>query len=195
MRLGKTSVRKLVIACLVGLIAMNGVFITSQALAQNRAGGQQGKGKDKGPPPPPPPPRCPDLGVGTLAFVQEIPGQAPLNADEVAIFYTVRNSGTSAYSASGNAEQSVVLEAVSPAGAQVIATAAVPTEDAHPVVLTQGGAWQGHIRARLGSDVLGRPLRLRLTYAADGFHRAINDCNMANNTVRVVRPAVQQAAQ
>lgn len=179
--------RKLVIACLVGLIAINGVFITTQALAQN-SGQQQGKGKNKGPPPPPPPPRCPDLGVGTLAFVSEIPGQAPLGADEVAIAYTVRNSGTSAYAASGNAEQSVVLEAVSPAGAQTIATAPVPATDAHPVVLTQGGAWQGYLRARLGADVQGRPLRLRLAYAADGFHAAINDCNMNNNSVRVMRP-------
>jgi len=176
--------RKLVIAGILGLIAINGAFVLGDAFAQS--GGQQHqKGKDKGPPPPAPPPRCADLGVGSATRLTAVPGEAPLGEHEIAVRWDVHNDGTAPYVSTGVADQSVALEFMSPGGVHQIASTQVPANAQADggVTLAQGDAWHGYIRAQLPPEARGRRLRLRLVYAADGFHRAVNDCDTTNNTV------------
>jgi len=181
--------RKLVIACLVGVAFAAAALDVGQAMAQNR-GGQQDK--QKGRPPPPPLRRCPDLGIGRYAFLTSVPGGAPLGQNEIAVRWDVHNDGNASYEASDRSEQSVVLEFTSPAGARQVATTAVPlaaeatTEGS--VRLAQGASWNGLTRAQLPPEARGRRLRLRLIYAADGFSRPINDCDLGNNTVDLTVP-------
>lgn len=179
--------RRVVIACLIGLAAINGVLVTSQALAQS---GQQ-KQKDKGRPPPPPPPRCPDLGVGTTSFVNELPGQAPLAENEIAVTWQVRNDGNTPFAAARPEDTSVALEYTSPAGAtRLAAVPAITATNADGViVLAHGHSVRGAIRAVLPPEAQGRRLRLKLVYASEGTRRGIPDCNEINNTVNLVRPA------
>src|SRR5262245_25182879 len=112
------GMRKLVIACLVGLAFTATALDVGQALAQNR-GGQQGKQKQR--PQAPRLRRCPDLGIGRYAFLSAVPGEAPLRANEIAVRWDVHNDGNASYEASTPAEQSVVLEFTSPAGARQVA--------------------------------------------------------------------------
>jgi hypothetical protein len=179
--------RNALIACLVGLAAIQGVVITSQALAQS----QQGKGKDKGRPPPPPPPRCPDLGVGATAFVTELPGQAPLAEGEIAVTWQVRNDGNTPFAARSVDDQSVALEYTTAAGATRLAMVPAITtlnEDGL-VVLSYGHSVRGAIRAVIPPEAAGRRLRLRLVYASEGTRAGIPDCNEGNNVVNLMRPA------
>src|SRR5690606_3725301 len=118
---------KALIACMVGLAALNGAALMSDALAQQ--GGQQGKQKSR--PPPPPPPRCPDLGVGTAAYLTEVPGEAPLGENEIAVSWQVRNDGNTPFLAARIEDTSVALEYSTPAGPTRIAIApAITTLDA-----------------------------------------------------------------
>ncbi|MGQ0534182.1 MAG: hypothetical protein ACT4OF_16050 [Caulobacteraceae bacterium] len=179
--------RMALMACLIGLAAINGVMVTGQALAQS---GQQGKQKEKGRPPPPPPPRCPDLGVGAPAFVTELPGQAPLAQGEVAVTWQVRNDGNTPFASQRVEDQSVALEYTTAAGPTRLAMApAISTTDEDGlVVLAHGHSVRGSIRAVLPPEAAGRRLRLRLVYASEGTRRGIPDCNEANNSVNLVRP-------
>jgi len=190
--------RKAIMACLVGLAALQGVVLTSQALAQQQGGGggQQQQGKQKSRPPPPPAPRCPDLGVGTTAYVTDAPG-GPLAPNEVAITWQVRNDGNSPFVAGAVADTSVALEYTSPAGATRIAIAPAITtlnEDGR-VMLAYNHAVRGIVRGVIPAEAAGRRLRLRLVYASEGSRAGIPDCNEANNVAPLPRPpAVQTAA-
>ena len=169
-------------------MALNGVVVMSDALAQQQQGGGKGKGKGERPTPPPPP-RCPDLGVGTTAFLTEVPGGAPLVANEVAISWQVRNDGNTPFAASGAADQSVALEYTTPAGpTQLARTPAIAVGADGHVLLAQNHAVRGVIRAVLPAEAMGRRLRLRLVYATEGTRAGIPDCNEANNIAPLPRP-------
>jgi hypothetical protein len=185
--------RKAIMACLVGLAAVQGVLVTSQALAQQ---GGQPQGKQKSRPPPPPAPRCPDLGVGTAAFLTQVPGEAPLAPNEVAISWQVRNDGNSAFVAPTIADTSVALEYTSPAGAQRIAIApAITTLDADGrVVLAYNHNVRGIVRGVIPAEATGRRLRLRLVYASEGSRNGIPDCNESNNVAPLPRQPVATPA-
>ncbi len=189
--------RKFVMACLIGLAAVSTVMVTTQALAQ-QGQGQRQKQKQRQPPtqrPQQPVPRCPDLGVGTTAFVTEVPGGPPLAEGEIAVTWQVRNDGNFAYAARGPEDTSVALEYTSPAGAtRLAAVPAITTvnEEGH-VVLPYSHAVRGVIRAVIPAEARGGRLRLRLVYAAEGTHRAIPDCNESNNTVMLQRPTTPAA--
>lgn len=173
--------RNALIACLVGLAALNGAIVMGDALAQGQP--QQGKGKDKGRPPPPPPPRCPDLGVGTTAFLTQVPGEAPLTPNEVAVSWQVRNDGNSPFAALRVGDTSVALEYTTPAGPMRLAITPAITElnaDGH-VELAYNHSVRGVLRATLPPEAAGRRLRLRLVYASEGTRQGIPDCNEANN--------------
>ncbi|MCX7357611.1 MAG: hypothetical protein NT015_05660 [Alphaproteobacteria bacterium] len=176
--------RKVVMACLVGLAALQGVVLTSQALAQGQQQ-QGGKGNGKGAPTRPPQPiaRCPDLGVGTTAFVTEVPGQAPLGANEVAVTWQVRNDGNTPFVTRNVADTSVALEFTTAAGATRIAVApAITTLDADGhVSLAFAHSVRGVVRGVIPPEAAGRRLRLRLVYASEGTRAGIPDCNEANN--------------
>lgn len=174
--------RKVVMACLLGLAALQGVVLTSQALAQ---GQQQQGGKGKGAPtrPTPPPVLCPDLGVGTTSFVNEIAGQPPLAPNEVAITWQVRNDGNTPFVARNVNDTSVALEYTTAAGATRIAIVpAITTLDADGrVALSYAHAVRGVVRGVVPPEAAGRRLRLRLVYASEGTRAGIPDCNEANN--------------
>jgi hypothetical protein len=176
--------RKVVMACLIGLAALQGVALTSQALAQ-QGQQQQGKGKGKGAPSRPTPPiaRCPDLGVGTTAFVTEVPGQAPLAPNEVAVTWQVRNDGNTPFIARSVDDTSVALEYTTAAGPTRIAIApAITTLDADGrVALAYAHGVRGVVRGVIPAEAAGRRLRLRLVYASEGTRAGIPDCNEANN--------------
>jgi hypothetical protein len=175
--------RKALMACLIGLIALNGAVVISDALAQ-QGGQQQGKGKDKGRPPPPPPARCPDLGVGTVAYMTVVPGEAPLGANEVAVSWQVRNDGNTPFVAQTVADTSVALEYTTAAGPTRISIAPAITtlgEDGR-VFLAYNHGVRGVVRGVIPAEAAGRRLRLRLVYSSEGTRRGIPDCNEANNT-------------
>lgn len=177
--------RNALMACLIGLIALNGAWVISDALAQQ--GGQQqgkGKGKDKGRPPPPPAARCPDLGVGTVAFLTEVAGEAPLGANEVAVSWQVRNDGNTPFVAMNVADTSVALEYTTAAGPTRIAIAPAITtlNEEGRVFLAYNHGVRGVLRGVVPAEAAGRRLRLRLVYASEGTRRGIPDCNEANNT-------------
>ncbi|MGD9968385.1 MAG: hypothetical protein AB7T59_17835 [Hyphomonadaceae bacterium] len=181
--------RKALIACLIGVAAVAGMLVTNQALAQ---GQQQQQQKQKQRPPPPPPPRCPDLGVGTTAFVTELPGQPPLADGELAVTWQVRNDGNTPFGARSVDDQMVALEYTTAAGAtRLAAVPAITTlnEDGN-VYLAHGHNVRGAIRAIVPPEAAGRRLRLRLVYASEGTRAGIPDCNEANNTAPLPhRPA------
>ncbi len=172
--------RNALLACLVGLAALNGAVVMSDALAQQ--GGAQGKQKSR--PAPPPPPRCPDLGVGTVAYMSEVPGEAPLGEDEIAVGWQVRNDGNTPFVAMSIEDTSVALEYTTAAGATRIAIAPAITtlnEDGR-VFLAYAHGVRGVVRGVVPAEAAGRRLRLRLVYASEGTRRGIPDCNEANNT-------------
>ena len=178
--------RKAVIACLVGLAALNGAVVMSDALAQQQQGGQ---GKQKGRPSPPPAARCPDLGVGTTAYITEVPGGAPLAPNELAVSWQVRNDGNTPFGAEAATDQSVALEYTTPAGATRLAiTPAIAVGANGHVLLAQNHAVRGVIRAVLPAEAQGRRLRLRLVYSSEGTRYGIPDCNEANNVAPLPRP-------
>lgn len=163
-------------------------------IASEPAQAQQGKakGKDKERPPPPPLVRCPDLALATYQFVTTVPNAAPLGEGEVALLYDVRNSGSAPYAASPTG-QTLTFEYTSPGGTTQIAQ--IPIPDASQavdgaVLLGQGQSWRGYLRANLPPEARRRPLRLRISYASDIYHRATNDCDTGNNEA-VVRLPVQ----
>jgi hypothetical protein len=185
--------RRLVIASLVGLAALQGVVLTSQALAQ---GQQQSKGKTKSRPSPPPAARCPDLGVGTTAFVTEVPGEAPLAPNEVAVTWQVRNDGNTPFLAANVSDTSVALEYTTAAGATRIAIAPAITtlnEDGR-VMLAYNHAVRGVVRGVIPAEAAGRRLRLRLVYASEGSRRGIPDCNESNNVAPLPHPPATQTS-
>lgn len=188
--------RKAFVACLVGLLAINGAWITSEALAQNRQQGKQKAKSNATRPPPPPAARCPDLGVGTTAFVTSVPGEAPLAANEVAVTYRVSNDGNTPFAAATADDTKVALEYITAAGPiRVAIVPAITTVNEEGVfVLSYGHAERGQIRAVLPPESAGRRLRLRLVYSSEGTRRGIPDCNEGNNTVNLVRPATPTAA-
>jgi hypothetical protein len=184
--------RRLVIASLVGLAALQGVVLTSQALAQ---GQQQSKGKTKSRPSPPLA-RCPDLGVGTTAFVTEVPGEAPLAPNEVAVTWQVRNDGNTPFLAANVSDTSVALEYTTAAGATRIAIAPAITtlnEDGR-VMLAYNHAVRGVVRGVIPAEAAGRRLRLRLVYASEGSRRGIPDCNESNNVAPLPLPPATQTS-
>lgn len=187
--------RKALMACLVGLLALNGALMMSDALAQQ--GGQQPQGKQKSRPPPPPPPRCPDLGVGTVTYLTSVPGQAALGENEVAVSWQVRNDGNAAFVAATPEETSVALEFTTAAGPTRIAIAPAITtlnEDGR-VFLAYNHSVPGVLRGIVPAEAAGRRLRLRLVYASEGTRRGIPDCNEANNTAPLPpRPAAAPAS-
>lgn len=175
--------RKAVMACLIGLAALNGVVVMGDALAQQQGGGQP-QGKQKSRPPPPPPPRCPDLGVGTATYLTEVPGEAALGPNEVAVSWQVRNDGNTPFVAATVEDTSVALEYTTAAGPSRIAVVPAITtlnEDGR-VFLAYAHGVRGVIRGTLPAEAAGRRLRLRLVYASEGTRRGIPDCNEANNT-------------
>jgi hypothetical protein len=183
--------RKELIAALLCLTAISTAFLVSvdgTAVAQS---GQKQKNKDKEHPPPPPPRRCPDLALSTYRYVSEVPGGAPLAANEVALQFTVQNAGSAPYSASSASMQSIMLEYTSPAGLQQIATTTLPqvSGDAAsaPVALGQYQFWRGYLRATLSPEARRRPWRLRIAYNGDRY-APINDCDPSNNEVGISQP-------
>lgn len=187
--------RKAIMACLVGLAALQGVVLTSQALAQQQQGGGDQQGKQKSRPPPPPPPRCADLGVGTTAYVAEAPG-GPLAPNEVAVTWQVRNDGNLPFFAGAIEDTSVALEYTSPAGATRIAVAPAITtlnEDGR-VTLAYSHAVRGVVRGVIPAEAAGRRLRLRLVYSTEGTRAGIPDCNTANNVAPLPHPPAAQTA-
>ncbi|MBX3428490.1 MAG: hypothetical protein KF779_02785 [Hyphomonadaceae bacterium] len=186
--------RKLMMACLIGLAALQGVVLTSQALAQQ--GQQHGKGKDKGHPSPPPPPRCPDLGVGTTAYMTEVPGGPPLAPNEVAVSWQVRNDGNTPFVAATPEDTSVALEYTTAAGPTRIAITPAITnlDDAGRVSLGYAHAVRGVVRGVIPPEAAGRRLRLRLVYASEGTRRGIPDCNEANNIAPLPHPPATPTA-
>jgi hypothetical protein len=183
--------RKALIACLMSVTLVGGLLATTP-LAE---GQQQQKQKEKQRPPPPPAPRCPDLGVGTTAFVAELPGQAPLAEGEVAVTWQVRNDGNTPFGAQRVEDQMVALEYTTAAGAtRLAAVPAITTLNEEGIVyLSYGHSVRGAIRAVVPAEAAGRRLRLRLVYASEGTRRGIPDCNEANNTVNLQRPPAQPA--
>lgn len=151
----------------------------------------KGKGKEGERPPPPPLIRCPDLALATYQFVTAVPNAAPLADGEVALMYDVRNSGSAPYAASPTG-QTLTFEYTSPGGTTQIAQ--IPFPDAAQAVdgvvqLGQGQSWRGYLRANLSPEARRRPLRLRIGYASDIYHRAPNDCDTGNNESVVRLPA------
>jgi hypothetical protein len=187
--------RKALIACLIGLAALNGVVVMGDALAQQRPQGGASQGKQKARPAPRPAARCPDLGVGTTAFLTEAPG-GPLAPNEIAISYRVTNDGNIMYAARRIEDQSVALEYVTAAGATRIAVvpAITTVNDEGAVVLAYNHSERGLIRAVIPQEAAGRRLRLRLAYASEGTRIGIPDCNEANNFVNLVRPTAAAPA-
>ncbi len=176
--------RKLIMASLIGLAALQGAVLTSQALAQGQQQqGQKGKGKGAPTRPARPVPRCPDLGVGTTAFVTEIPGEAPLAGNEIAVQWQVRNDGNTPFIARNVSDTSVALEYTTAAGPTRIAIApAITTLDADGrVSLAFAHGVRGFVRGVIPPEAAGRRLRLRLVYASEGTRAGIPDCNEANN--------------
>lgn len=190
--LGKIGrMRNALIACLVG-VGLVGGMLAASPLAQ---GQQQQKQKDKQRPARPPPPRCPDLGVGTTAFVSELPGQPPLADGEIAVTWQVRNDGNTPFGARSVEDQMVALEYTTPAGpTRLAAVPAITTLNADGFVyLAHGHGVRGAIRAIVPAEAAGRRLRLRLVYAGEGTRRGIPDCNEANNVVNLMRPTTPPA--
>jgi hypothetical protein len=173
--------RGIIVAIGLSLALVAGGLALEQASAQ-QGSAQQGKGKDKGRPPPPPLPRCPDLGLGAHAFVSEIPGQAPLAENEIAISWIIHNSGSAPYVAPNADAQMLTLEYLTPAGAQPLAATSLPSPapEGGAVALAQGQNWRGYMRATLTPEAQRRRLRMRLNYAGED-RRPPNDCSTANN--------------
>jgi hypothetical protein len=186
--------RRALIACLVGLAALNGVVVISDALAQQGGQGQQGKQKSR--PPPPPPARCPDLGVGTAIYLSEVPGQAPLGPNEIAVSWQVRNDGNTPFLARNVDDTSVALEYTTPAGPTRIAIVPAITtldEDGR-VFLAYAHGVRGVVRGIVPAEAAGRRLRLRLIYASEGTRAGIPDCNQVNNVAPLpARPVATSA--
>ncbi|MEZ5958407.1 MAG: hypothetical protein R3C27_14480 [Hyphomonadaceae bacterium] len=184
--------RNVLIACLVGLAALNGAVLMGDALAQQQSG--QSKGKSR--PPRPPPPRCADLGVGTAAYLAEVPGEAPLGPNEIAVGWQVRNDGNTPFVAMDIADTSVALEYTTAAGPTRIAIAPAITtlnEDGR-VFLAYAHGVRGVVRGVVPEEAAGRRLRLRLVYASEGTRRGIPDCNEANNVAPLPpRPTLASA--
>jgi hypothetical protein len=182
--------RKALIACLIGVAAIQGALVTGQALAQS----QRQKQKER--PAPPGPPRCPDLGVGTTAFVSELAGQAPLADGEVAVTWQVRNDGNMPFAAASIEDQSVALEYITAAGAtRLAAVPAIASLNEDGIVyLAHGHNVRGAIRAIVPPEAAGRRLRLRLVYASEGTRQGIPDCSEANNVAPLQRPLAQPAS-
>jgi len=174
--------RNVLIACLVGLAALNGAMLVSDALAQQQGGGQAGKQKSR--PPPPPAARCPDLGVGTAIYLSEVPGEAPLAPNEVAVSWQVRNDGNTPFLALRPEDTSVALEFTTAAGpTRIAAVPAITTLDEDGrVFLAYAHGVRGVVRGVVPAEAAGRRLRLRLVYASEGSRGGIPDCNAANNT-------------
>lgn len=172
--------RNAILACLVGLAALNGAVVMSDALAQQSG---QGQGKQKGRPPPPPPARCPDLGVGTAAYLTTVPGETALAPNEIAVSWQVRNDGNTPFLATSPEETSVALEYTTAAGAVRIAVSPAITtlNEEGRVFLAYAHGVRGVVRGVLPAEAAGRRLRLRLVYASEGTRRGIPDCNEANN--------------
>ena len=163
--------RKAFVACLVGLLAINGAWITSEALAQNRQQGKQKAKSNATRPPPPPAARCPDLGVGTTAFVPSLPGQAPLGANEIAVTYRVSNDGNMPFAAATVEDTKVALEYLTAAGPiRVAIVPAITTVNEEGVfVLSYGHAERGQIRAVLPPEAAGRRLCRQHRAVRGGF--------------------------
>jgi len=189
--------RNVLIACLVGLAALNGAMLVNDALAQQQGGGQ-GKGKQFTRPPPPPAARCPDLGVGTVAYITEVPGEAPLGPNEIAVSWQVRNDGNAPFVAMNVSDTSVALEYTTAAGPTRIAiTPAITTvtEDGH-VFLSYAHGVRGTLRGVVPAEAAGRRLRLRLVYASEGSRGGIPDCNEGNNVAPLPpRPVVPASTE
>jgi len=189
--MGHKDMRNLAMACLVGVAVLGGALVVSDAVAQAQ------QGKQKGRPASPPTPRCPDLGVGTTAFMSEVPGQAPLGPDEIAVSWQVRNDGNTPFVAGAVADTSVALEYTAPAGVTRIAIAPAITtlnEDGH-VFLAYAHGVRGVVRGVVPAEAAGRRLRLRLVYSSEGSRRGIPDCNEANNIAPLPpRPAATPAS-
>ena len=177
--------RNALVAVLVFAAVADGALVAEQAFAQ-----QSRQGKEKERPAPPPLPRCPDLALGTYAYVREVPGGEPLAEDEIAVQWIVHNAGGAPYVAPGAAALSLSLEYLTPAGRQQIAAAPLPAEQAEgaAMILGQGQSWRGYLRATLPPEARRRLLRLRLDYVGHDPRRPPNDCNMANNEVQLARP-------
>jgi hypothetical protein len=190
--------RSAIFAVLLSLtiLAVAGVTLMGeQAVAQQSRGSGHGKGKDKNPEPPPPPPRCPDLALSTYQFLSQGTDGAPLPADQVAIQWSINNAGNAAYQTGDTANQTLVLEYMSPSGSHQVATQPVPsgltpaaaTEDSPGgFTLGQGQSWRGVLRTTLPPEAQRRRLRLVLTYLTDGYHPA-NDCDLGNNEMDLMR--------
>lgn len=181
---------KAMLAALVLCTACFAIATVASDPAMAQQSGGKGKDKDKQRPPPPPPVRCPDLALATYQFVSEVPGAAPLADGEVAILYDVRNSGSAPYTATA-AGQSLTFEYTTPGGPQQIASVTIPGSDqatTGAVQLGQGQSWRGYLRTALSAEARRRPLRLRINYATDAYHRPANDCDTGNNEAVVHLP-------
>jgi hypothetical protein len=155
-------------------------------------GGRSSHSKQPEHPPPPPLRRCPDLAVASYTFVTAIPGQPALGADEMALQFDVHNGGNAPYQTGTADDQSLALEYSSPSGTHQIAAVALPTTPTNAVssdviTLAQGQSWRGYLRATVPAAVRRWPLKLRLNYASDGFHRPVNDCDTDNNAIDLAR--------
>ena len=133
--------------------------------------------------------RCTDLGIVGWNGSRSPPG-APLAANEVAIYFQVRNAGPFAYSAPDENKQWLSLVLNTPSGPQTIGVSVLPASGSGAVSLARGASWRGHLRATLPPGVTRTrhpPASLQLNYASPGPDwRPPLDCNSRNNVLSVI---------
>lgn len=132
---------------------------------------------------------CTDLAIAGWNGSRSPPGPR-LAANEVAIYFHVRNNGPLTYAAPDENKQWISLVVDMPAGPQVIGVNVLPPSGSGPVSLARGAGWRGHVRATLPAGVTRTrhpPARLELNYApASTGWSPPRDCNLANNRTSVV---------
>lgn len=143
------------------------------------------------PPPRPLPPelRCTDLAITGWNGTRSVSG-TPLAENEVAIAFAVSNNGPAAYRAPDENKQWISLVMTTPGGPRSIGINVLPPSGSGAVALAAGGTWRGVLRATLPPGVTRTahpPVSLQLNYApGSAGWTPPSDCNLSNNTVRVV---------
>ncbi|WP_156767703.1 hypothetical protein [Candidatus Viadribacter manganicus] len=143
-------------------------------------------------PRPPGPPLgglCTDLAIVGWNGSRSPPGER-LAANEVAIYFQVRNNGPRTYNAPDDNKQWISLILVTPSGDQQIGVNVLPGDSpGGPVSLARGASWRGHVRATLPAGVTragAAAARVQLNYApASGSWSPPIDCNTDNNRLGV----------
>jgi hypothetical protein len=139
-------------------------------------------------PGPPGPILCTDLAIVGWNGSRGPPG-APLAANEVAIYFHVRNNGPRTYTAPDENKQWISLVVAMPTGDETIAVNVLPPSGSGAVSLARGASWRGHVRGALPAGVTRTshpPARLQLNYATAAGWSPPVDCNIGNNRLSVI---------